>query len=158
MPWNPVNPIIDGMKVCIICNKNLLIENFHKQIRCKNGYRPECKKCHNEKHRIYYLKNKDKVLDRTRRYSKTEYRKKYCRDYQKIRLKKIREENASRPRPEYCECCFQKPNKIGVVWDHNHKTGIFRGWLCSRCNRVLGMCGESIEVLNNLIEYIKKNE
>ncbi len=38
---------------------------------------------------------------------------------------------ATRPRPEFCELCGQKPpvgRKI-LHLDHDHKTGLFRGWL-----------------------------
>jgi len=35
-----------------------------------------------------------------------------------------------------CELCRNVP-KRGLDWDHDHRTGKHRGWLCARCNRFL---------------------
>lgn len=37
----------------------------------------------------------------------------------------------------YCQICGATPKSRGLQWDHDHKTGAFRGWLCHRCNRAL---------------------
>ena len=37
--------------------------------------------------------------------------------------------------PLYCECCGERPTgPKGLVCDHDHVTGIFRGWVCIGCN------------------------
>ena len=33
--------------------------------------------------------------------------------------------------------CGTVPKTRGLQWDHDHKTGKTRGWLCHRCNRNL---------------------
>jgi hypothetical protein len=59
---------------------------------------------------------------------------------------------AGRPRPNECELC----GLPGCIqFDHDHKTGKFRGWLCSPCNRVLGLVRENIQTLEHMIEYLK---
>lgn len=158
MPWEAIHPIRNGKKKCINCLEEKSTDLFPKQNKCKEGLKPECKVCHNEKQKLYYEKNKDKVLDRTRKYNKTEFRKKYCRDRAKIKLKEKREKNASRPRSEKCEICLKLPTKKGIVWDHDHITNEFRGWICSKCNTLLGMCNDEIAVLKNAIKYLKKYE
>jgi hypothetical protein len=40
------------------------------------------------------------------------------------------------------------------VWDHNHATGQHRGWLCQRCNRVLGFIQDDPGVLEALSRYL----
>ena len=40
--------------------------------------------------------------------------------------------------------------------DHNHKTNLVRGLLCSKCNSVLGYVNEDIQTLKNAIKYLKK--
>ena len=67
---------------------------------------------------------------------------------------------APRPKPEQCEICgaFGNDTKKGLCYDHDHKTGKFRGWLCQRCNLALGMVKENTEILFGLIEYIKKHK
>jgi len=42
--------------------------------------------------------------------------------------------------------------------DHNHETGAFRALLCWNCNIALGHAGDSIERLEQLIEYLKKHQ
>jgi len=42
--------------------------------------------------------------------------------------------------------------------DHNHTTGMFRGFLCSFCNAGIGLFQEDIKILNSAIRYIKEWE
>jgi hypothetical protein len=66
---------------------------------------------------------------------------------------------APRPKPEFCEICGQRGKKRnGITLDHDHKTGKFRGWLCSNCNTALGLVQENKETLQALIKYIEINE
>ena len=62
-----------------------------------------------------------------------------------------REVRAGREVREHCEVCYSH----GVVdFDHDHKTGKFRGWLCRRCNLVLGMVKDNRHLLGNLALYL----
>lgn len=50
-------------------------------------------------------------------------------------------------------------NAYGVVSlavDHDHETGKIRGLLCMKCNRALGLIGDSIEAAKNLLRYLKE--
>jgi len=158
MPWTPLYPIKDGKKICIDCKKEFSIEMFPKQSQNKEGIRPGCKECYNKKNKVYYYYNREKVLERARQYGKTDYRRKYCRDLAKIKLKEKRENSATRPRPEKCEICGKLPTIKGIVWDHDHLTNEFRGWICSRCNTILGMSKDSTEILKNTIKYLEDYE
>jgi hypothetical protein len=40
--------------------------------------------------------------------------------------------------------------------DHCHETGQVRGLLCQRCNAILGMAKDNIEILKNSIEYLER--
>ena len=46
--------------------------------------------------------------------------------------------------------------KRRLCLDHDHTTGAFRGWLCSRCNRALGFVLDSPERLRKLADYLEK--
>lgn len=39
--------------------------------------------------------------------------------------------------------------------DHDHETGMFRGWLCHRCNTGIGSLGDSAEGLENALRYVR---
>jgi hypothetical protein len=63
-----------------------------------------------------------------------------------------REAIAGRPKPEVCELCFTADFRI--VWDHCHVGGHFRGWICDRCNRVLGLVKDDSELLERMSNYL----
>jgi hypothetical protein len=63
---------------------------------------------------------------------------------------------AGRPKPEHCELCGGLPDKKGIVWDHDHASGEFRGWLCGRCNLVLGKVKDDPELLRKLADYLDR--
>lgn len=56
-----------------------------------------------------------------------------------------------------CAICkrLQEPHKNFSV-DHNHKTGLIRGLLCSQCNVGLGFLQENKRILKNAISYLEK--
>lgn len=66
-----------------------------------------------------------------------------------------REKIIGRKKPEQCELC----GSIGrICFDHDHKTGKFRGWICLRCNMTLGFVKDNKELLFMMINYLKNNE
>lgn len=56
------------------------------------------------------------------------------------------------PADNKCEKC-QKVRKLR--FDHDHKTGRFRGWICNGCNTGLGSMGDDIAGLEAAIAYLK---
>jgi hypothetical protein len=51
-----------------------------------------------------------------------------------------------------CEICGSTDD---LVYDHDHDTLKFRGILCNRCNRGLGLLGDTYEALQKAAEYLK---
>jgi hypothetical protein len=51
-------------------------------------------------------------------------------------------------------------NKNGsrLCVDHDHTNGKIRGLLCKRCNTLLGLCGDSVEILMSMISYLREFE
>ena len=52
-----------------------------------------------------------------------------------------------------------KTNQFGVVAlavDHDHDTGRIRGLLCMKCNRALGLLGDSATTVASLLVYRRK--
>lgn len=44
-----------------------------------------------------------------------------------------------------------------LALDHNHETGVIRGLLCGRCNRLIGFAEDSPDILQSAINYLKKH-
>lgn len=65
-----------------------------------------------------------------------------------------REQVAGRQRPERCELC-NETSPLRIVFDHCHETGAFRGWICDRCNKVLGLVYDSPDLLRKLAGYLE---
>jgi hypothetical protein len=54
-----------------------------------------------------------------------------------------------------CACC-NKHFDVTPHIDHNHLTNKVRGLLCPNCNKAIGLVYEDIDILNNIITYLKK--
>lgn len=48
-----------------------------------------------------------------------------------------------------CELC--------AYVDHNHRDKVVRGLLCNKCNRGMGLLGDTLEEAQRVVEYLKKN-
>ena len=98
------------------------------------------------------IRERDRLAQAKRRATDpTAQRIRYARwrEKKEAKLTKI----AGRPRPLACElCCEVSPTRF----DHCHRSGWFRGWLCDRCNRVLGSVKDSAELLRKLAEYLER--
>jgi len=74
---------------------------------------------------------------------------------------KARRDAAAGPKPERCPICLLPFTPTGprkAVWDHNHRTGKFRGWICCFDNRMLGMVQDSPDTLRRAALYIETDE
>ncbi len=63
---------------------------------------------------------------------------------------------AGRPKPLVCDLCNGSDNR-GIVFDHCHASGKFRGWLCDRCNKVLGLLKDDPSLLRKMATYLEKS-
>lgn len=52
-----------------------------------------------------------------------------------------------------CEICG---GNTKIAYDHDHKTGKFRGWLCMKCNTALGLVNDDVIILKKLIDYLER--
>ena len=132
MEWEQYTTI--QYKICSKCSQNKLLSNYATNTSgrdpfTKDGYRnrrPECKDCG------------DKAGLST-----------------KIAKKKSKSDGKpiKAPPGTLCEICENDKN---IVYDHDHETCEFRGWLCDPCNRGLGQCGDNIDGLLKRINYLLK--
>ena len=108
---------------------------------------------------MYLEKSKEKRLQREaeiarkKRKADPEGYRRRSLEYAKRRLAK-REEIAGRKRPSSCELCG---NDGVTVFDHCHVNGHFRGWICDRCNKVLGLIKDNTSLLTRMIKYLENS-
>ena len=66
----------------------------------------------------------------------------------------------TREAPTHCELCGRLPIKggrpVALCLDHDHDTGRFRGWLCDRCNRTLGLLGDTLAAARKAVAYLER--
>lgn len=123
-----------------------------------------------------YQRNKEKYIERQKRYRNNPKRREAYLERAKIRSKKWQLANKDRrraynkvwwqkqisklealigrKRPKNCEICNAETK---IVFDHCHKTGKPRGWLCDRCNTTLGKCEDNPKLLRGLALYLDQN-
>jgi hypothetical protein len=61
-----------------------------------------------------------------------------------------------RPKPDICDACGG--NDGGIVYDHCHRRGHPRGWLCNNCNKSLGLLRDDPVRLLKLIAYLERTK
>lgn len=54
-----------------------------------------------------------------------------------------------------CAICRRKPKRLEL--DHDHKKQKIREFLCSACNRGIGLFREDIPVIHRVIKYLEKH-
>ena len=121
-------------KICNICHRLLTIDNFKLNQTAKDNRpvrRPSCVDCR-------------KVIDG-------------------VSMNLLDKKEWEKIKPNYIE--FECPicRKITipgltskVVLNHSHLTGEITGWICDSCNTGLGRFKDSINILQNAIDYLDK--
>jgi hypothetical protein len=66
-------------------------------------------------------------------------------------------EQLLRSRRKTCAVCLRPPppGKPVLVLDHDHRTKVLRGFLCSKCNLALGLLNDSPAILRRLAAYLE---
>jgi hypothetical protein len=44
-----------------------------------------------------------------------------------------------------------------LTFDHCHQTNKFRGLLCGKCNKALGLFGDSAGIISSALEYLERH-
>lgn len=142
----------------------------------KEKHRKSCAKYYQKnkeklaaKQKKYYDDNRDIIVEKRRIYIKKtkekrqlyhQGRKKERRAYSLKHTYGITIEDYNKMFSDQSGCCKicgiheNKLNKILHV-DHCHKSGRIRGLLCTKCNSVLALCDDNVQVLSEAINYLK---
>ena len=86
----------------------------------------------------------------------------YCRECQKkdkmLRRYGLTEEGYASLLQQQGGKCAICGTSARLVVDHCHGTDAVRGLLCNACNVLLGQAGDSVEVLQFAIQYLRERE
>ncbi len=163
------------MKRCTKCKEEKDRGEFSPDRRKKDGLYGRCKSCRREVNRIYREVNTEKLKEMRKKSSRRNverakqweekgvnrfrvalYKSKHgARKYRHAACSATAEELAAAFTSK-CDACgvpeIELTKKLCV--DHSHETGEFRGFLCHKCNKALGLLGDSEEVIVNLLHHL----
>jgi hypothetical protein len=124
------------MKICSKCNQSLPENFFHKRTYSSGniGLQPKCKKCSTKNRRQYYKPH----------------------EFMRRKFKLTEQQYAELMNNNNCEICSRVLEKKCI--DHCHSTNIVRGVLCNNCNTALGLVGDNVSVLEEMIKYLQKHQ
>ncbi len=136
-----------GRKVCTRCKLEKYYAEFNRQKDTKDGYHCWCRKCvsayRSDKHTKQVRDNQDHNMKKRYGLSIIEYNHLFSKQQ------------------GCCAICGKHQSEFSrrLAVDHNHKTSVIRGLLCSRCNFGLGYFeGWAQEFRQQINGYIKENE
>ena len=149
--------------MCSKCGERKVLEAFEKRKEGKDGYRGTCTLCRAEKSKTYIRsiasKENSKQLQQEYYKDPTFVAKKKQQAagsrYHRIYGITIEEYNEIMTSAVECAICGKTS---GLVYDHCHTTGKFRGVLCRSCNLGLGSLGDSADMLEKAYLYLKETE
>lgn len=135
------------MKKCTKCEQTKDFDSFAKHKGHKDGLSSHCKSCKAEKDREYW--SSVPKGERTSRQRNTMLRHRYgisaC-EYDEM----LASQNGC------CAICFGTDIRRLAV-DHDHRTGMVRQLLCSKCNLAIGYLNDDIRLAESLCAYIRRH-
>ncbi len=119
------------------------------QRKCKAGYwqLPENKVRKKENAHKSYLRNKDKILRKTRERLLKKQFGITPDDYERM----LKDQRGA------CKICGRSPGARRLHVDHDHKTGIVRALLCCQCNMMLGAAVDEPTTLRLAALYLEEH-
>lgn len=161
------------MKTCYVCKKSKAVTEYRVTgtYKGKKYLDRQCRECRNAYERNRYAKNprrnpKKYWLEGKNQKQILELKRKRSikRRYERYGLDIASLQKRLDAQFGHCATCYtvltlDSSSKNEVIKpahvDHDHKTGLVRGILCSKCNHALGLVNDDPDILKNMIEYLK---
>lgn len=147
-----VPSVIHGVnKVCGTCLQVKPLSEFYTRRDRKQGDAfgkvSKCKECSINNYRKWYRTlSKDRKEEVLKKGRKASYMSRH-----KGRITEQEADQLAESRIGICEIC-NKPTEVYL--DHCHKTNKRRGFLCYKCNTILGLAQDDVRVLANAVTYL----
>lgn len=127
-------------KLCTSCNIHKTLSDFYpRHTRGPGATAAYCKVCEKSRKQTPEAKKQKRLWDLKRLYNLSP------EDYNHLLNKQA----------NCCAICTARAGALDLHVDHNHDTGAVRGLLCIKCNRGIGLLGDSPETLLRAISYLK---
>lgn len=142
------NPQPNQFYICPICEQSKIGTEFYSGNRSIR----KCKKC-----RYAHIKAwREAIKTNNPEHHKRLVKKRAAyAAYKNYGLTLEQYETMIKNQNNHCYIC-NKPSNKRLFIDHCHETGKVRALLCYKCNTVLGMSGDSLNVLKNAISYLRQ--
>lgn len=155
-----------GIRKCTDCAEEKHAAEF--SFRSGRMYRPRCKRCEAANAKAIRSTDPERHEERKRAWERNNpvafYR---AQTHRAVRRAGVREADVllaleAALHSKTCEICHVTlvecggPNRKRLSIDHNHRTGAFRGMLCSNCNFGLGSFGDDAMIIRRAAEYLEK--
>ena len=140
-------------KKCSRCGKVKELTEFSPQKKGKHGRHNQCRVCSRKSNREYYRRHPTK--------SKTKRDARFDKIVRFPLIGDMDKEKFSEFITTYtgCEICGEKcETRSRLSIDHDHKTNQVRGFICLRCNMLLGYARDDVRILLKAVEYLKRSE
>ncbi len=150
--------------------RNYYLRNRAKILASKKEYRKQNPEKMKERNRGYYQSHRELVDKRNKEWAKR-HRDQVLRYQAGYRETHKAENNAMKRIWKFkrmrnysydwiaklinskCEVCGSRKN---IDIDHDHSTNMIRGALCRRCNLMLGMVEDDVDLMHSAIRYLDK--
>ena len=137
--------------LCSRCKLEKDISAFSVKAGSATGFSCICKSCHNEYIRtIWYPANREKQIESSSKWKNANRSRALAKKYG-ISSEDI--EIAIKRADGKCEICGRESV---LVLEHEHSGNIIRGFVCKRCNLVLGLLGDKKEDIEKSTTRILK--
>jgi hypothetical protein len=172
-------------KYCHTCKRTKNRDEFHNHKLHSDGKASKCKSCKSEYAKRPEVKERSKVKQRIRYQTRPEVREAHRKQHAEWSKTEIGKKCILNSQvmfyfgitaDTYLEMVKRQNNKCAICKktetathprhktvkrlsvDHDHISGKVRELLCQACNTSLGSLGDSIELLQSAIDYLKKHE
>jgi Recombination endonuclease VII len=133
------------MKTCKICGLEKSLTKFRSYRTKTKGFvhRDECQECKYKYEKRRKASNPDSV--------------KSWWLHKKFNMTLVQYKELEKSQGGVCAICSKSQNNKCLAVDHDHQTGKIRALLCDKCNRGIGLLGDSSTIISRALEYVKKH-
>jgi hypothetical protein len=124
------------------------MDEFHKHANTLDKKMPYCKLCNIEKSTLWNKENKEKRSISIRKHN---YKKRYGLTVEQKQAMIDDQDGLC----AICKIILTKTHDVCV--DHNHTTKAIRGILCRKCNLGIGHLNDSVQILENAVQYLNQH-